>query len=331
MASDALFAALAEALSQPSRAYRTAQAALGVPQQALKGYVEGGDIADKINQRKLNKQTLEEALQFNVPERVQGYSSLTVPTIKNLGGLDAIAKLTEPTKQESPSTLESILAEQVRSGKMTMKQAAAAKRSMSPGVSVKPPLGYRYDANGNLIAIPGGPAAYKLGVEEEKKKSAIKAQVDESKSLVRKIDEALAGVGPSTTGVVGAISRNIPGTPAKNLNEVLKTVRANIGFDKLQNMRQNSPTGGALGQVSDRENELLQAVRGSLDQAQSLEQIQKNLKELRDHYGNVILAMESQTGDEEADNAIAQVIDSPISENEKRARIAGIRSELQRQ
>lgn len=62
MASDALYQALAEALSQPSRAYRTARAALDIPNQALQGYVAGGDIADKINQRKLNRQSIEQVL-----------------------------------------------------------------------------------------------------------------------------------------------------------------------------------------------------------------------------------------------------------------------------
>jgi len=42
-------------------------------------------------------------------------------------------------------------------------------------------------------------------------------------------------------------------------------------------MRDNSPTGGALGQVSEFENRLLQSVRGSLDPNQSQDQLRNNL------------------------------------------------------
>lgn len=73
----------------------------------------------------------------------------------------------------------------------------------------------------------------------------------------------------------------IPGTPQYDLAQTLQTIKANIGFDQLQQMRENSPTGGALGQVSDIENRLLQATLGSLEQAQSLPQFVQNLQQLK--------------------------------------------------
>ena len=47
-------------------------------------------------------------------------------------------------------------------------------------------------------------------------------------------------------------------------------------------MRENSPTGGALGQVTERELAFLQSVEGSLDQAQSEDQLRQILQRLRD-------------------------------------------------
>ena len=70
-------------------------------------------------------------------------------------------------------------------------------------------------------------------------------------------------------------------TQQKDLRETLDTIKANIGFDKLQDMRANSPTGGALGQVSEFENRLLQAVQGSLDQSQSAAQLKQNLEQVK--------------------------------------------------
>jgi hypothetical protein len=79
------------------------------------------------------------------------------------------------------------------------------------------------------------------------------------------------------TGWSGSKLADTPGTPAFNLKESLKTIKANIGFDRLQEMRDTSPTGGALGQVAVQELENLQAVYGSLEQGQNEEQLIRNL------------------------------------------------------
>jgi hypothetical protein len=94
------------------------------------------------------------------------------------------------------------------------------------------------------------------------------------------IDTALEQTSPFTAGV-GAWTKVIPASPAKNLEQSLESIKANIGFDKLQDMRANSPTGGALGQVSDFENKLLQSVKGSLQQNQSVSQLVANLKRVK--------------------------------------------------
>lgn len=104
-------------------------------------------------------------------------------------------------------------------------------------------------------------------------------QVDQLNGL---IETASAQGGVWTNGFVGSMLEYIPGTPAYNLVANLETIRANIGFDKLQEMRDTSPTGGALGQVSDLENRLLQAVWGNLENSQSPEQFEENLRLVQD-------------------------------------------------
>jgi hypothetical protein len=84
-------------------------------------------------------------------------------------------------------------------------------------------------------------------------------------------------LGPFTTGF-GANLAPIAGTPAHNLETKLDQVRAVTAFDELAKMRAQSPTGGALGQVSDRENRMLASVRGSLDQGQSPDQLAATLR-----------------------------------------------------
>lgn len=98
------------------------------------------------------------------------------------------------------------------------------------------------------------------------------------------IDRAVSMIeqNPSlSAGFLGSRLASIEGTPAYNIAKLIDTIAGNVGFSELQSMRDASPTGGALGQVSERENQLLQALQGSLDQGQTPEQLVTNLKRIK--------------------------------------------------
>ena len=80
---------------------------------------------------------------------------------------------------------------------------------------------------------------------------------------------------------VGGLWDWMPNTDALALRNKLDTIKANVGFDKLQAMRDNSPTGGALGQVSEFENRLLQATSGSLDQLQTADELKARIEAIQ--------------------------------------------------
>lgn len=92
----------------------------------------------------------------------------------------------------------------------------------------------------------------------------------------------------TTTGALGNVLQNVPGTNAHNASALAETIRANVGFDRLQEMRNASPTGGALGQVSDAENKLLASTIGNLSQSQSKEQLMDNLRRVKNVYMDII-------------------------------------------
>jgi len=102
------------------------------------------------------------------------------------------------------------------------------------------------------------------------------------------IDRGLPMINKLTAGFGGSLLSKIPGTDATDLTKLIDSVKANAGFDKLQAMREASPTGGALGQVSDKEIRFLQSVFGSLDQDQSPEQLKYNLELFRYVYNSMI-------------------------------------------
>ena len=78
------------------------------------------------------------------------------------------------------------------------------------------------------------------------------------------------------------LAKNIPGQPARALETDLATVRANLAFDRLQKMRDESKTGGALGQVSNIELKLLESAVAGLDPASP--NFKENMERVRNSY-----------------------------------------------
>lgn len=137
-----------------------------------------------------------------------------------------------------------------------------------------------------VIEGRGGEARTTPGPQQEKYSKAFRTVQETSAQnsiVLEDIDRALEMSGGWTTGIGGAVFRGLPGTPAFDLNQTVDTIRANVGFDKLQNMREISPTGGALGAVTERELAFLQNVFGSLETAQSQQQFEYNLGRLKEH------------------------------------------------
>lgn len=91
-----------------------------------------------------------------------------------------------------------------------------------------------------------------------------------------------------STGFLGNIARGIPGTNASDLSALITTIEANVGFDTLQAMRNASPTGGALGAISERELALLTSTLGSLSQTQSSAQLTQNLERLEQQIQGIV-------------------------------------------
>jgi len=174
----------------------------------------------------------------------------------------------------------------------------------------KPEDGYAWkrDAEGKVVTneqgapvqVPIGGGSIEQKAADLKAKTAAGAATTATQGgvVLEDVDRAmqLAQQAPSATGFGGAISSAIPGTPAANLKETLQSIKSNIAFDRLQQMRQNSPTGGALGAVSDTEGKLLQSAYGSLEQSQSKEQFLQNLQRVRNIYMDIVHGPGAATG-----------------------------------
>lgn len=119
---------------------------------------------------------------------------------------------------------------------------------------------------------------------------------DERKQLaLNKIDDLVNDVNRLTSGFIGQTLSKIGGTDAFDLKAKLTALGSNLAFSELQAMRDASKTGGALGQVSERELALLEGALGSLNIGQSKEQLLSQLNQIKSSINNFSNAVKQNT------------------------------------
>lgn len=104
--------------------------------------------------------------------------------------------------------------------------------------------------------------------------------------IVGLLDQTSNNMNPfdNIAGLIGSLKSNFPGNNAYDVDKMLNTIKANVGFDRLQAMRDSSKTGGALGQVTELELKLLQSSLAALDQGMSPKRFREQLMIVRDQY-----------------------------------------------
>lgn len=131
--------------------------------------------------------------------------------------------------------------------------------------------------------VPGSPAAREAEAAAAKTDKRETQAADSASIVLQDINKAIEQTNGWTAGM-GSMLSGIPGSAAADLQSSIDTIVANIGFDRLQAMREASPTGGALGGIAVPELVMLQAVLGSLKTQQSPAQLKANLERLREIY-----------------------------------------------
>ena len=177
-------------------------------------------------------------------------------------GVDAVAKnlawrkTTATQGQNIPSEV-SALSELVRTGRLTEKEAL--------------------DKVSKVNSTRLTEELAKISVEK-----IVSSYTDEMKNrTLQSVNELMGQVNPYTVGF-GTLIKGVPTTAARSFASQLETLKASIAFGELTAMREASKTGGALGQVSDKEGQLLQNALGALDQGQSAEQFKAQLKKIKE-------------------------------------------------
>lgn len=142
-------------------------------------------------------------------------------------------------------------------------------------------------------------AATAKGEAEQQKllgmqRSAAENTLQTSQITLNSIEKAMKQAeGWFSTGLAGQTLQDLGGTKAHDLKKTITQIVSTVGFDRLQRMRDESPTGGALGQVSQMELAQLNSALGNLEVSQSEEQLKENLQVVKEVYYKILGEMNS--------------------------------------
>ena len=212
------------------------------------------------------------------PQQIQAAVMKYGPADKIFESLEKREKAAADRQAKLELEREKIAAkeEQQRRDQEFKKQMAAAQAMMTSAVT----SAQREAATLRLEELKA-----KRDEKQEKKDLAKQQATSHATSMLGTIGEAKNLVAPNTAGI-GVAASFIPTTPAYTLRTKLDTIKANIGFDRLQQMREASPTGGALGQVAVQELNALQSTIASLSQGLKPTELKENLTKIEFHYNN---------------------------------------------
>lgn len=164
-----------------------------------------------------------------------------------------------------------ISAGQVSAVAAAMREFETGNRPGGKGSAVRP------------VPSAGAIKAKEKQAETHRVAGAIGNKID---NQIANIDGLLNAKGLDT--ITGNIQGNIPGAlmsvasqDAANALAKYKTIVANATLTELQELKATSPTGGALGAVSDAENQMLRDAAATLDRAQDLETFKTALRDYK--------------------------------------------------
>jgi len=156
------------------------------------------------------------------------------------------------------------------------------------------PKGYQLhqgdDGGYSMAAIPGSPDAVKAQKLKDKAAGRKKQTARAGGTVIQDLQRAFNIIDKnwSASGAPAIVTQYIPESEAQAAKGMIESALSNVGLDTLQQMRENSPTGGALGQVPIQQQKRLEQVLGSLDVTQRKDILKDNLNRVINIYTDIV-------------------------------------------
>lgn len=185
---------------------------------------------------------------------------------------------------------------------VAQQMAAGLSKGLEPGYmidperpnSVKPIPGSLAELNYKKAQVDAAGKAQDSVDAKNAQTEKVRQVTEVAGNVVSNIDSILPKIDSLTAGPVGGVAQHVPGTPGYNVGAILKGVKANLGVQQLQSMRDASKTGASgFGQLSEKELDVVTSTVANLDQAQDPEQLKAGLAKVRDHFNAWKLSYEA--------------------------------------
>ena len=204
-------------------------------------------------------------------------------------------------------------------GVVSIKQGSTPQTGESNATG-KVPAGYERiidPETGKLTDRPirGGSVYRKIVADSKREFRALENYIASSENVESKIDRAIKIINTANvpvTGLIGWAASGVPGTPAYELNSLIGeegTITTNESFDLLRQLKAESKTGGAVGQLSDPERRAMGAIHENLKQANNMEAVLNSLTSLKEFRSESVERLKNAYAEDFSD--IAAVYGAP--------------------
>lgn len=242
-----------------------------------------------VNNQVVDRESLEVQADLRDPEKPQERWE-SVPAPEGMPGLYERSSLTGQTRRVASPPRAGIKVN--ADGSVEIGGPAQAGKLLDPPQTKGKDPALVFDSDGYARVSPSAQqkglnaAALKFN-DLRAKNELVSDDINRALEMFTIVDEetGVRSVDPEqkSVGAYAALA-DIPifggSTDAGSMQSFLSTLQANVGFGELQAMREASPTGGALGQVSEREIAFLQALLGDIEQSRNPEILMYNLERL---------------------------------------------------
>jgi hypothetical protein len=162
--------------------------------------------------------------------------------------------------------------------------ATTARRGQDLG---RIPVGYRMTPEGTLEAMPGGPTTTGLSPKEmqarEAKYPVATQAVNTFEAKTNQLEKDLLTLKnhPGLDSITGIVAGRAPAITkeGREAQALYDKIVARGGFKELQDMRAASPTGGALGNISNQEGTQLRQSFAAIDRRQDASSVQNAISD----------------------------------------------------
>lgn len=230
----------------------------------IKAHLEDGLLRKEITPAQANA-TFQNVMSMDPAQRKQYFTEMAVK-------VDERYKMNTISAAQQQSNLTTIRGQNI--------SAETTRRGQD---MARIPSGFRMTPEGTLEAIPGGPTTTNLSPKEMQQREAKFPQATlavksfEAKTTELEKDLIALRDHPGLASITGIAAGRAPGITKEGraAQALYDKILARGGFKELQDMRAASPTGGALGNISNQEGTQLRQSFAAIDRVQDAADVQK--------------------------------------------------------